>query len=86
MSRRSTVSPAASSAPEPSVDRKSSALSAVAAAAAQDECDAFKDSVDLALAGGASEAEIVGAYAEGGLHRLDQGLSAVSFGWSGEPF
>lgn len=82
MSRTPTESAQVSPATSQSLTR---ALLSVAAAAARDHVEAFKDEVENAYRCGASETAIVGAYADGGLHRLDHGLSVISFGWTGEP-
>lgn len=61
-----------------------SALLSVAEAAASDQRDTFNDKVADAYRCGASQTDIVGAYAEGGLQRLNQGLPVISFRWTGQ--
>ena len=79
---RNTASPADT---DPTTNPKLRvALLAVASAAANDERQTFNQKVADAYSRGACETEIVGAYADGGLRRLDHGLPVISFAWSGQ--
>lgn len=86
MSRSEPVTSQTPPTTAPTAEALPNALSAVAAAAAQDRSDTFNDSVAVARTKGATKSAIVGAYADGGLRRLEQGLPPVSFSWTGQPF